>query len=76
MTGNELKTWRENCFLSQEKLAITLDVSLSTIARWEQLKDKNLPNSKLLEFALNFLELKIGNIQAASVNSRVRSENF
>jgi DNA-binding transcriptional regulator YiaG len=61
MTGNQLKKKRENTELSQEKLAQYLDVAVSTVARWEQLKDKEIPNSKMVEIALGMIEDKANN---------------
>ena len=58
MTGNELKTKREDMKLSQEKLAQKLDVAVSTVARWEQLKGEEIPNSTMLELALKGLSIK------------------
>lgn len=55
MTGSELKKRREGLSLSQEKLAQKLDVASSTVARWEQLKDEEIPNSRMLELALKSL---------------------
>lgn len=52
VVGNDLKEWREKMKWSQENLARVLDISSSTVARWEQLKDKEIPNSKMLSFAL------------------------
>lgn len=42
--------------ITQEALARKLEVSLSTIARWEQLRHDEIPNSKLLDLALVALE--------------------
>ncbi len=58
MTGNELKERRNNLKLSQQKLATRLDLSLSTIARWEQMKEEKIPDSKMLELALKALEIE------------------
>ena len=55
MTGTRLKERREKMGYSQQELARLLDVALSTVARWEQLKDEKIPNSKILELALNQL---------------------
>ncbi len=57
MTGNQLKQSREKLELSQEKLAQALDVSVSTVSRWEQLKEKDIPNSRMLELALGKIEV-------------------
>jgi transcriptional regulator with XRE-family HTH domain len=52
MTGNQLKQIREKLGLSQEKLARELDMAGSTVSRWEQLKEEDIPNSRMLELAL------------------------
>lgn len=66
MTGNELKARREklkrrdsNSQMRQEDLARELDVTVATVARWEQLRDETIPNSKILEFALDSLEREL-----------------
>lgn len=56
MTGSELKKRRTALGYSQEKLAQTFEISVSTIARWEQLKDEEIPNGKILHLALLSLE--------------------
>jgi transcriptional regulator with XRE-family HTH domain len=60
MTGNELKTQRDKIGVSQEKLAQALDVAVSTVARWEQLKENEIPNSRMLELSLIALEVEAG----------------
>ena len=65
MTGNELKQERKRLKISQQTLAVTLDLALSTVARWEQLKDENIPNSTLLELALKGLKTQINTKKAA-----------
>ncbi len=65
MTGNELKQERKRLKISQQTLAITLDLALSTVARWEQLKDKDIPNSTILELALEGLRAQV-NIKKAA----------
>jgi len=55
MTGHELKEHRTKLGLSQEELARSLDVALSTVARWEQLKDEEIPNAGMLQLALQSL---------------------
>ena len=57
MIGNQLKEWREEFGASQEVLSRELEVSVSTIARWEQLKEVEIPNSKMLELALLALQI-------------------
>jgi len=56
VTGNELKKRREAIGINQEGMARELGVALSTYARWEQLKDNEVPNSKMLDLALKTLE--------------------
>ncbi len=56
MTGKELKDRRLKLGMSQQKLSQILELSLSTVARWEQLEEKEIPNSKLLELALDQVE--------------------
>ena len=58
MTGNDLKGEREGLGLSQERLARELGVALSTVARWEQLKDAEIPNAGMLELALEALKAR------------------
>ncbi len=65
MTGNELKQERKRLKISQQTLAVTLDLALSTVARWEQLKDKDIPNSTILELALEGLKAQV-NIKKAA----------
>lgn len=60
MTGKELRARREKLGMTQEVLSRKLEVSLSTIARWEQLREDEIPNSKLLDLALLALESKLG----------------
>jgi transcriptional regulator with XRE-family HTH domain len=59
MTGNELKQERKRLKISQQTLAVRLDLALSTVARWEQLKDENIPNSTILELALRGLKAQV-----------------
>ena len=65
MTGNELKQERKRLKISQQTLAVTLDLALSTVARWEQLKDENIPNSTILELALKGLKVQVNTKKAA-----------
>jgi transcriptional regulator with XRE-family HTH domain len=65
MTGNELKQERKRLKISQQTLAVTLDLAISTVARWEQLKDEDIPNSTILELALKGLKAQI-NIKKAA----------
>ena len=65
MTGNELKQERKGLKISQQTLAVTLDLALSTVARWEQLKDEDIPNSTILELALEGLKAQVNTKKAA-----------
>ena len=58
MTGNELKERRKKLGLRQEDLARELEVVVSSVARWEQLKDEEISNSKMLHLALTALEIE------------------
>lgn len=58
MTGTELKQKRESLGLTQEELAKELGVVSSSVARWEQLKDKEIP-SPLLSLALETIERRV-----------------
>ena len=55
MTGIELKAKRDELGLTQEALARELNITLSSVARWEQLKDKEI-QSPLLPLALEAVE--------------------
>lgn len=55
MKGSELKERRKNLKMSQEKLAQSLGVTSGSVARWEQLKDEDIP-SPMLELAIEGLE--------------------
>lgn len=59
MTGNELKKKRSTLGLSQQKLSQLLELSLSTVARWEQLEEKPIPNSKMIDLALKTIEREL-----------------
>ena len=59
MTGNELKKKRQELDLTQESLAILLEVSVFTVSKWEQVKDEKVPNSRMLELALVGLEIQL-----------------
>ena len=69
MTGNDLKDWRKGLNISQEHLARILDISVSTVARWEQLNDNDLPNGKILEFALLGVEKTLKELNEKSVKN-------
>jgi len=59
MTGNELKRIRSKEFeTTQLLLAIDLGVDPSTVAKWEQLKDQEIPGSRMLELALMGLKVE------------------
>jgi DNA-binding transcriptional regulator YiaG len=51
--GNNLKKFRENFGLTQEKLAQILKVSTNTVARWER-NERRIP--EFLELALRTVE--------------------
>jgi transcriptional regulator with XRE-family HTH domain len=72
MTGHELKERRTKLGLSQEKLARSLDVALSTLARWEQLRDEEIPNAGMLQLALQSLGAGATNPVTASSKKRSR----
>jgi len=55
LTGS-VKEKRKALGLRQEDLARELEVVVSSVARWEQLKDGEVPNSKFLELALEALK--------------------
>lgn len=59
MNGKEFKQKRDSLGLSQEKLARLLDVSVSTVARWEQSPDQDIRNSKMLTFSLDAIAAEI-----------------
>ncbi|MFT3745458.1 MAG: helix-turn-helix domain-containing protein [Pyrinomonadaceae bacterium] len=56
MTGYELKQKRQSLKLTQEQLARELDVVVSTVARWEQLKNQEIFQSGMLLLALETIE--------------------
>jgi transcriptional regulator with XRE-family HTH domain len=61
MTGNQLKEIREEEFdLTQVEIALAFGKSPQTIARWEQLKNDEIPDSRFLELALKGLKVERG----------------
>lgn len=56
MTGNELKDERERLGYSQVDFAIAIGYSPSTVARWEQMKEEEIPNSRTVELLIKGLE--------------------
>jgi transcriptional regulator with XRE-family HTH domain len=78
MTGYELKERREGLGLSQEQLARELEVALSTVARWEQLKEQEIPSSKILKLALESSRsselLKKAGMQLASAREELLAQ--
>lgn len=59
MTGTQLKEIREAEFdLTQVEFALALGKSPQTIARWEQLKDDEIPDSIFLELAIKGLKVE------------------
>jgi len=67
MTGTELKGIRLELGYSQQGLSHALDLSLSTVARWEQLEAREIPNSKMLELALTALTIELENSQKTEI---------
>lgn len=59
MTGNELKNKRSELGLTQENLASLLNLSVFTVSKWEQTKDQQVPNSRMIELALLGLEIEL-----------------
>lgn len=53
--SNEIKKIRQKCFLSQEAFARELEVSFSSINRWENGKSK--PNLSAMKKMKDFCEL-------------------
>ncbi|MGH9428219.1 MAG: helix-turn-helix domain-containing protein [Terriglobia bacterium] len=56
MNGNELKEERERLGYSQVDFAQAIGYSPSSVARWEQLKDEDIPNSRTIELLIKGLE--------------------
>ncbi|MBM6761013.1 helix-turn-helix domain-containing protein [Megamonas hypermegale] len=54
--GNKLKTIRKKCLLSQVDFAKEINVSFSTVNRWEN--DKNIPNYQALKKIKDFCDKK------------------
>ena len=61
MTGNQLKEIRINKFnMTQVELALALGKVPATVARWEQQKDDDIPDSRYIELALKGLMAELG----------------
>lgn len=59
MTGNRLKQIREKDFdLTQVEFALALGKAPQTVARWEQLKDGEIPDSRFIELAIKGLKVE------------------
>lgn len=74
MTGNELKTKRNELGLTQEQLAILLHLSVFTVSKWEQTKDNHLPNSRMLELALVGLAIELGKSQKTKADESPKTK--
>jgi transcriptional regulator with XRE-family HTH domain len=59
MTGNQLKECREEFDLTQVEFALAVGKSPQTIARWEQLKEDEIPDSRFLELAIKGLKVEM-----------------
>ncbi len=61
MTGDQLKEIREEEFdLTQVEFALAIGKSPQTVARWEQLKEDEIPDSRFLELAIKGLKVERG----------------
>ncbi len=61
MTEDELKEIREKEFdLTQVEFALAIGKSPQTVARWEQLKEDEIPDSRFLELAIKGLKVEKG----------------
>jgi DNA-binding transcriptional regulator YiaG len=59
MTGDQLKEIREEEFdLTQVEFALAIGKSPQTVARWEQLKEDEIPDSRFLELAIKGLKVE------------------
>lgn len=71
MTGNQLKSIREEEFdMTQLDFALAIGKHPGTIARWEQLKNDEIPNSRSLELAIEGLRAEI----RAKIKSETKKE--
>lgn len=75
MTGNELKTKRNELGITQENLAALFHLSVFTVSKWEQTKDNQIPNSRMLELALSGLDLELKKISKTDKTSKTKSQN-
>jgi DNA-binding transcriptional regulator YiaG len=60
MTGTQLKEIREEFEMTQIEFALALGKSPQTVARWEQQKDEEIPDSRFLELAIKGLMVERG----------------
>jgi DNA-binding transcriptional regulator YiaG len=56
MDGNDLREQREEPGFDHEALARELEIPTATIRRWEQMGDADIPNSRMLQLALEALQ--------------------
>lgn len=59
MNGYELKKAREEFDFTQVEFALALGKSPQTIARWEQMKKDEIPDSRFLELAIKGLKFEM-----------------
>jgi transcriptional regulator with XRE-family HTH domain len=60
MTGNQLKELREEELeMTQLELALALGKAPGTVARWEQQKNNEIPDSRFLELAIEGLKAEM-----------------
>lgn len=72
--GTKVKQYREAKRLSQDDLALRLDVTQSTISNIES--DKSIPNSMLLKKIADELEVDINDLLNDSVNNIMSNNDF
>ncbi|MEN5306317.1 helix-turn-helix transcriptional regulator [Chryseobacterium cucumeris] len=72
--GTKVKRFRETRGLSQDELAIRLDVAQSTISSIES--DKNIPNSLLLNKIAKELEVDINDLLNEGVQVNISNNKF
>ena len=72
--GTKVRQYREAKILSQDDLALRLDVTQSTISNIES--DKSIPNSMLLKKIADELEVDINDLLNDSVNNIMSNNDF
>lgn len=72
--GTKVRQYREAKRLSQDDLALRLDVTQSTISNIES--DKSIPNSMLLKKIADELEVDINDLLNDSVNNIMSNNDF